>query len=74
MSVLIDLCVPQKFKTLLNAWGYEAIFMSEHIHEASTDHDVIALAQELDALLLTVDLDFSKESWLCTTLLRMKQK
>jgi predicted nuclease of predicted toxin-antitoxin system len=59
MSILIDHCVPQKFLRLLQTWGYNASLLTEHIAADSTDADVIALAQNLDAVLLTADLDFA---------------
>jgi predicted nuclease of predicted toxin-antitoxin system len=59
MSILIDHCVPRKFSRLLQTWGYSTCFLTEHIAADATDSDVIALAQKLDAVLLTVDLDFA---------------
>ena len=59
MSILLDQCVPVKFLRYLRDWGYEATLMSEHIQVDAPDEDVIALAQRLDAALLTVDMDFS---------------
>jgi predicted nuclease of predicted toxin-antitoxin system len=59
MSILVDQCVPRKFLRELRSWGYDASPVSEHIKADSPDTAVIALAQQLDAVLLTVDLDFS---------------
>lgn len=59
MSVLVDHCVPGKFKTLLESWDCTASLLKEHIKSDSSDADVLALAQHLDAVLLTVDMDFA---------------
>jgi predicted nuclease of predicted toxin-antitoxin system len=59
MSILLDQCVPRKYKYLLQSWGYAATLLNEHIAPDASDVDVIALAQTLDAVLLTVDLDFA---------------
>jgi predicted nuclease of predicted toxin-antitoxin system len=57
--ILLDACVPRKFQRLLKAWGYDAGLITDHLQSDAPDADVIKLAQELDAVLLTVDLDFS---------------
>lgn len=59
MSLLVDHCVPRKFVRLLVEWGYVATPLAEHAATDSPDPDVLALAQQLDAVLLTVDLDFA---------------
>lgn len=59
MSVLLDHNVPAKFARLLNEWGYEACRLTEHLEADADDVDVIARAQALDAVLLTIDLDFA---------------
>lgn len=59
MSILLDHCVPRKCLHLLTSWGYDAHVMTEYIAADSGDADVLRLAQKLDAVLLTVDLDFS---------------
>ncbi len=59
MSILIDQCVPRKFHRLLKSWGYTASLVQEHIPANSPDPDVLQTAQQIDAALLTVDLDFS---------------
>lgn len=59
MTIIIDQCVPRKFLKLLKTWGYDAEALTEHIPANSPDVDVLALVQKLDAVLLTVDLDFS---------------
>lgn len=59
MSVVIDHCVPRKFLRLVQSWGYDASTITQHISSDSPDSAVIALAQQLDAVLLTVDMDFA---------------
>ncbi len=59
MSILLDHCVPRKYLRLLQSWGYNAMLLTEHVAPDAADVDVIALAQTLDAVLLTVDLDFA---------------
>lgn len=59
MSVLLDHCVPRKYFRLLQSWGYAVTLLSEHVSPDAADIDVITLAQTLDAILLTVDLDFA---------------
>ena len=56
--ILLDNCVPHRYRRLLHEWGYEAVFMTDHIAADSPDRAVIALAGRLDAVLLTIDLDF----------------
>lgn len=57
--IILDHCVPQRYLRLLQAWGYDAHLMTEHIPRDAPDSEVIALAVKLDAILLTVDLDFA---------------
>lgn len=59
MSILIDQCVPRKYLRILIEWGYQTSLVQQHIRADSPDPDVIKLAQTLDAVLLTVDLDFA---------------
>ena len=59
MPVLLDHCVPRKFLTLIASWGYEASLLSEHSKPDIPDGEVVAIAQQLDAVFLTVDMDFS---------------
>jgi predicted nuclease of predicted toxin-antitoxin system len=59
MKILLDNCVPRRYSKLLQGWGHQAELLSTHISPASPDPDVIKLATTLDAVLLTVDLDFS---------------
>lgn len=51
--------MPRRYLRLLDEWGYAATVSSRHIAADAADVDVIALAQGLDAVLLTVDLDFA---------------
>jgi predicted nuclease of predicted toxin-antitoxin system len=57
--LLLDNCVPRRYVRLLESWGYSAGVTSAHIEPDASDAEVIALAHDLDAVLLTVDLDFS---------------
>jgi predicted nuclease of predicted toxin-antitoxin system len=57
--IVLDQCVPRKYLRLLTDWGYDAVLMQDHIAAESSDQKVLALAQLLDAVLLTVDLDFA---------------
>lgn len=59
MSILLDQCVPRRYLRLLQAWGYVASPLAEHAAIDSLDENVIAVAQSLGAVLLTVDLDFA---------------
>lgn len=59
MTILLDHCVPRKFLGLLQDWGYEATLLQDHTSPNAPDPEVIQLAQALDAVLLTVDKDFS---------------
>ncbi len=59
MTILLDHGVPRRYLRLLGEWGYAATVSSRHIAADAADVDVIALAQVLDAALLTVDLDFA---------------
>ena len=59
MSVLLDHCTPRRYVKLLRQWGYSAELMTTYIAADAADPNVLALAQSLDAVLLTVDLDFA---------------
>jgi predicted nuclease of predicted toxin-antitoxin system len=59
VKILLDHNVPRRYVRLLEAWGHSAIAMTDYIAESSSDVCVIALAQELDAVLMTFDLDFA---------------
>ncbi len=57
--ILLDNCVPRKYRALLESWGYPVRFLHDYGSADAADDQVIALAQELDAILLTVDMDFA---------------
>ncbi len=57
--ILLDHCVPRRYLSLVRDWGYQTSLITDHIPADSPDADVIALAKRLDAVLLTVDLDFA---------------
>lgn len=57
--ILLDNCVPRRYLRLLSGWGYESTLMTDYIAADSADAEVISLAVRLDAILLTVDLDFA---------------
>ena len=59
MSILLDQCVPRRYLRLLHEWGYAASPLADHAAIDSLDERVIAVAQSLDAVLLTIDLDFA---------------
>lgn len=57
--ILLDNCMPRRYQRLLREWGYPASLLSEHTASDAPDTLVIETATQLDAVLLTVDLDFS---------------
>jgi predicted nuclease of predicted toxin-antitoxin system len=59
VSIFIDHCVPRKFHRLLQEWGYSSTLLQDHVPVDSADPYVLQIVQTLDAVLLTVDLDFS---------------
>lgn len=59
MSILLDNCVPRRYLRLLREWGYDAHWSGETLAEDADDKDVIALAVQQDAAVLTVDMDFA---------------
>jgi predicted nuclease of predicted toxin-antitoxin system len=59
MPVLLDHCVQRKFLRLLKSWGYEVSLLQEHLAPDAYDPDVLGIAQKLDAVLITEDMDFS---------------
>lgn len=59
MTVLLDVCTPIRFASLLQEWGYQTEVSLTHIPQNAVDEAVLALATQLDAVLLTIDLDFS---------------
>lgn len=59
MTILLDHCVPRRYQRLLQSWGYSVTLTTEHIQADAADMQVILLAHRLDAVLVTVDTDFS---------------
>jgi len=59
MNILLDHCVPRRYLHLLQDWGHDAILMVSYLNSDAPDPDVIELASKLDAVLLTIDLDFA---------------
>ena len=59
MSILLDHYVPRRYLRLLNEWGYEASLLIDHTDADAPDDEVIQLARQLDAALLTVDMDLA---------------
>jgi predicted nuclease of predicted toxin-antitoxin system len=57
--ILLDECVPAKYRRFLESWGYEVTLLREISKPSDPDERVIELAQNLDAVLLTVDMDFA---------------
>jgi predicted nuclease of predicted toxin-antitoxin system len=57
--ILIDHCVPRRYIKLLTEWGYHVETSTAHIGANAEDQKVIGLASQLDAILLTVDMDFA---------------
>lgn len=54
-----DHCVPSSISTLLRQQGYEVILLRDVMPPRSIDPDVIAKAQALDCILVTLNGDFS---------------
>lgn len=59
MTILLDSSTPRRYLHLLSEWGYLAELSSAHIAKDAPDSEVLALAARFNAVLLTVDLDFS---------------
>lgn len=59
MRFIVDQCVPVRFARLLNTLGHIAEYSSKYLPADATDTDVLSLADSMDAVLLTVDLNFS---------------
>lgn len=54
-----DHCTPSLIINTLRSAGYEVLLLREHIAKDSPDQLVIAKAQELDSILLSLNGDFS---------------
>lgn len=57
--ILCDHCVPGKFARFLREQGFTVVTVAEQLAPGASDSEVLALAQQMDAVLLTVDLDFA---------------
>ena len=57
--ILLDHCMPHRYLGLLHKWGYSANLLTDHAEADAPDAKVIEIATNLDAVLLTADLDFS---------------
>jgi predicted nuclease of predicted toxin-antitoxin system len=57
--IVLDNCVPRRYVRLLQNWGFTAVLLHEHLPQDATDPEVIDMATRLDAVLLTIDLDFA---------------
>lgn len=53
MRIILDACVPRRYKSLLASWGHAVTRSSGHIAPDATDRAVLQLAVENAALLLT---------------------
>ncbi len=58
MSFLLDNCTPDDYRQLLLSWGYQATFLRQHTTPNISDPDVLKMADQLGAVLLSVDKDF----------------
>ena len=54
-----DHCVPTSVIEALQGSGHEVLILKQHIPRNSHDADVIAKAQEIDAILVSLNGDFS---------------
>ncbi len=54
-----DHCVPTSVTEALQGSGHEVLILKQHIPKNSHDADVIAKAQEIDAILVSLNGDFS---------------
>ncbi len=59
LRFFIDQCVPFDVTAALRAWQHEALELRDHLPIRSPDTDVIAKAQELNCMLLSMNGDFS---------------
>jgi len=54
-----DQCVPSSIVDTLGASGHEVLRLRDHLDPQSPDSEVIAKAQELDAILVSLNGDFA---------------
>ena len=59
MRFFADHCVPAEVARTLLGQGHEVLLLRDHMPTDSADSGVIAMAQELDSLLLSLDGDFA---------------
>jgi predicted nuclease of predicted toxin-antitoxin system len=59
LRLFADHCVPRSVITDLRAAGHEVLILTDHIPAASDDQVVIAKAQDLDAILISLNGDFA---------------
>ena len=59
LRFFIDQCVPRSVGETLRGAGYEAEILREHIPPDAPDAKVIAYAQTIDAILVTLNGDFA---------------
>lgn len=59
LKFFVDHCVPQTITDLLRSAGHETLRLRDHIPHDSADALVIATAQQLVAILVSVNGDFS---------------
>jgi len=59
LRLFIDHCVPTSVIEALQRGGHEVLILKQHIPINSDDADVIAKAQEIDAILVSLNGDFS---------------
>jgi predicted nuclease of predicted toxin-antitoxin system len=59
MRFFADHCVPSEVPRTLLGEGHEVLLLRDHMPTDSADRDVIAMAQELDCVLLSLNGDFA---------------
>lgn len=59
LQFFTDHCVPNSVIEALQGGGHEVLILKQHIPRNSIDADVIAKAQEIDAILVSLNGDFS---------------
>ena len=59
LKLFADQCIPDSIIRTLSEAGHDVIILGDHIPITSIDEDVIAKAQELDAILLSLNGDFA---------------
>lgn len=59
LRFFIDQCVPRSVGESLRRAGYQAEILRDHLPVDAPDADVIAYAQKLDAILVTLNGDFA---------------